>query len=187
MRSALEEKLKTKITLKHTVTSWLIRHAGYLITRCRIRPSGRTALQMMKGSRLNGKLAEFGELVHVLIPNTKDMLGKFEDRWSEGVRLGCDVRSGEHLIGMDSGVVRVSTVRSKTEDTRWSPDKVMSMTGTPGQPVPGQRYNRSPAFTRKYGQGPQTHAEYAPQIVDAVTLRSWKIYKSDIAKYGATP
>ena len=48
MRSALEEKLKTKITLKHTVTPWLIRHAGYLITRCRIRPSGRTALQMMR-------------------------------------------------------------------------------------------------------------------------------------------
>ena len=127
----------------------------------------------MKGRRPNGKLAEFGELVHFLIPKTKDMPGKFEDRWSEGVWLGCDVRSGEHLIGMDSGVFRVSTVRSKTEDTRWSPDKVMSMTGTPGQPVPGQRYNRSPAFTRKYGQGPQTHAEYAPQIVDPVTIRSW--------------
>ena len=54
MRSALEEKLKTKITLKHAVTPWLIRHAGYLITWCRIRPSGRTALQMMKGRRPNG-------------------------------------------------------------------------------------------------------------------------------------
>ena len=79
MRSALEEKRKTKITLKHTVTSLLIRHAGYLITRCRFRPTGRTALQMMKGRRPNGKLAEFGELVHFLIPKTKDMLGKFED------------------------------------------------------------------------------------------------------------
>ena len=61
------------------------------------------------------------------------------------------------------------------------------MTGTPGQPVPGQRYNRSPAFTRKYGQGPQVHAEYAPQIIQPVTIRSWKMFKSDIAKYGATP
>ena len=58
MRSALEEKLNIKITLKHPVTPWLIRHAGYLITRCRIRPSGRTALQMMKGRRPNGKLAD---------------------------------------------------------------------------------------------------------------------------------
>ena len=103
MRSALEEKLKMKMTLKHAVTPWLIRHAGYLITRRRIRPNGRAALQMTKGQRPNGKLAELAELVHFFIPKTKDMPGKFEDRWSEGLWLGCDVRSGEHLIGMDSG------------------------------------------------------------------------------------
>ena len=61
----------------------------------------------------------------------KGVPGKFEDRWSEGPWLGCDVRSGEHLIGMDSGVFRVSTVRSKIADTRRSPDKVASMSGTP--------------------------------------------------------
>ena len=55
---------------------------------------------MMKGRRTNGKLAEFGELVHFFIPKTKDMPGKIADRWSEGIWLGCDVRSGEHLIGM---------------------------------------------------------------------------------------
>ena len=120
------------------------------------------ALQMLKGRRSNCSLAEFGELVHFLIPKTEDMLGKFEDRWSEGLWLGCDVRSGEHLIGMDSGVFRVSTVRSKTADTRCSPDKVASMSGTPGKPVPGQSYNWSPAFTRKYGQAQRAHAEYAP-------------------------
>ena len=72
MRSALEEKLKSKIPRKRAVTLWLIRHAGYLIARCRIRPNGRTALQMLKGRRPNGKLAEFSELVHFLIPKTKE-------------------------------------------------------------------------------------------------------------------
>ena len=108
----------------------------------------------------------------------KEMPGKLEDRWSEGIWLGCDVRSGEHLIGMESGVFRVSTVRLKTSDTRWSPDRVMNLTGTPAQPVPGQSYNRSPAFTRKYGQAPQAHAEYAPQNVEPVTIRSWKYTKA---------
>ena len=99
MRSALEEKLKIKTTLKHAVTPWLIRLAGYLITRCRIQPNGRTALQMMKGRRPNGKLAESGELVYFLIPKTKVMPRKFEDRWSEGLWLGCDVRSGgSHFV-----------------------------------------------------------------------------------------
>ena len=63
MRPAFEEKIGTKITLRSAITPWLIRHAGFLITRCRVRPNGRTALQMLKGRRSNGKLAEFGELV----------------------------------------------------------------------------------------------------------------------------
>ena len=61
------------------------------------------------------------------------------------------------------------------------------MSGTPGQPVPGQSYNRSPAFTRKYGQAQQVHAEYASHIAEPVTIRSWKIHKSDIATHGVTP
>ena len=64
MRSALEDRLKCKISLKSPVVPWLVRHAGYLITRCRVRPNGRTAFQVMKGRRSNGKLAEFGEVVH---------------------------------------------------------------------------------------------------------------------------
>ena len=130
---------------------------------------------MLKGRGSNGKLADFGELVHFFIPKTEDMPGKFEDRWSEGLWLGCDVRSGEHLIGMDSGLFRVSTVSSKNADTRWSPDRLTSMSGTPGQPVLGQSYNRSPAFTRKYGQAQQAHAEHASHIAEPVTIRSWKI------------
>ena len=89
MRSALDEKIGTKITFRSTITPWLIRHAGYFITRCRVRPNGRTALQMLKGRRSNGKFAEFGELVHFLVPKTKDMLGKLT---TDGAKaLGWDV------------------------------------------------------------------------------------------------
>ena len=115
-------------------------HAGYLITRCKVLSHGRTAFQMMKGRRSNGKLAEFGEVVHFLIPKTRDMPGKYEDRWSEGVWLGCDVRSGEHLVGMESGVFRVHTIRAKPADSKWSPERIRNISGTPGQPVPGQMY-----------------------------------------------
>ena len=59
LRSALESRVKAKIDFSSPVTPWLIRHAGYRITRCRVRPNGRTAFQMMKGRRSNGKLAEF--------------------------------------------------------------------------------------------------------------------------------
>ena len=58
MRSALEERVKERITLNSPVTPWLIRHAAYLITRCRVGPNGRTAFQVMKGRKSNAKLAE---------------------------------------------------------------------------------------------------------------------------------
>ena len=41
LRVALEEKLGQKIQLSDPVMPWLVRHAGHLITRCWIRPSGR--------------------------------------------------------------------------------------------------------------------------------------------------
>ena len=57
MRSALEKKIGTKITLMSAITTCLSRRAVYLITRCRNTPNGGTALQMLKGRRSKGKLA----------------------------------------------------------------------------------------------------------------------------------
>ena len=47
----------------------------------------------------NARLAEFGEVIHFKIPNTKLTPGTFEDLWDKGLWLGFDMRSGEHLIG----------------------------------------------------------------------------------------
>ena len=77
----------------------------------------------MKGRRVNTRLAEFGEVVFFMLPKTRDMPGKFDNKWSEGVWLGCDVRSGEHLVGLDTGVYRVGDVRRKPKDSRWHKSK----------------------------------------------------------------
>ena len=104
MRAALERRLNRKIKLNEPVVPWMIRHAACLITRCRIRPNGRTSYQMMKGRKSNSKMAEFCEVVHFRIPKTPLMPGKFEDLWCEGVWLGFDMRSGEYMIGTNTGV-----------------------------------------------------------------------------------
>ena len=111
----------------------MVRHAACLITRCRIRPNGRTSFQTMKGRRSNAKMAEFGEIVHFKIPKTNSMPGKFEDVCGDGVWLGCDMRSGEHLVGMKNGVFRASTIRRKPMDSRWSRDRVKEMRGSPSK------------------------------------------------------
>ena len=99
--------------------------------------------------------------------------------------MRCTIRGKSHRHGQR--VFPSVDGESKTADTRWSPDKVTSMSGTPVQPVPGQSYNRPPAFTRKYGQVQQDHADYAPHIAEPVMIRSREIYKSYIATHGVTP
>ena len=175
MRSALESRIGQKITLQSPITPWLIRHTGYLVTRCKVLASGRTAFQLMKGRRSNGRLAEFGEVVHFLIPKAKDLPGKFEDRWSKGVWVGCDMWSGEHLIGMDNGVFKVHTIRSKTEDAQRSSERIATIRGTPGQPVPGQAYSRTPTFARRFGQAPRAHESFVQQPQTPITVRAWSI------------
>ena len=95
LRSALEERIAVKVRLSSSVVPWMVRHAACLITRCRVRPSGRTSFQLMKGRRSNAKLVEFGEVVHFKIPKTNLMPGKFEDQWDEGLWVGFDMRSCE--------------------------------------------------------------------------------------------
>ena len=43
LRADLEERIATRVRLSSPVVPWMIRHAACLITRCRVRPNGRTA------------------------------------------------------------------------------------------------------------------------------------------------
>ena len=100
---------------------------------------------------------------------------------------GCDVRSGEHLIGKDNGVFRVATVRRKTADGAWSRDRLKSMKGTPKAPVPGQSYNRSPAFSKRFGLPASRDEPFVPQPAPVATaIRNWNMFKRDIDAHGPT-
>ena len=110
LRSALEERVNAKIHIKAQVVDWMVRHAACLISRCRVRHDGWTAMQSIKCRQPISKIAEFGEVVHFKIPKTQAMPGKYEDRWSEGLWLGFEMRTAEHLVGTDVGVLRVNAV-----------------------------------------------------------------------------
>ena len=152
LRAALEKRIEHKIVLSDTVVPWLIRHAAALITRCRVRANGHTALEMMRGRKTHAELTEFGETVMFKIPKTKFNPGKFEDQWDMGIYLGYDMRSMESLIGTGVGVFKVSDIRRKPNHERWSSGRVRGMEGSPKAPVPGQSYRRTPAFSKKFGR-----------------------------------
>ena len=61
LRVGLEARLKEKVHIRDPVVPWLVRHAGCLIIMCRVRPNGKTALEMIKGRKANMKITEFGD------------------------------------------------------------------------------------------------------------------------------
>ena len=64
LRSALEEKTQQKIKLSNAIVPWMVRHAGHLISKCRIRSNGRTSHQILKGRRSNAKMVLSGRLCY---------------------------------------------------------------------------------------------------------------------------
>ena len=137
LRAGLEIKLQAKVHIGDSVVPWLVRHAGCLITRCRVRPSGKTSLELIKGRRVHAKLAEFGENVIFKIPTTRINPGKFDDQWDSGTFVGFDVRSMENFIATPAGVFRVNDIRRRPLQERWSLEKVKAIVGSPRAPVPG--------------------------------------------------
>ena len=189
LRFALEAKLQKKMSIDSPVMPWLIRHSGHLITRCWIRPSGRTSYQMIKGRRSNAKLIAFGEAVMFRVPHGKTKPGKFEEMWESGVYLGFDIRTGEDLVGTPDGVFRAATVRRKPLAERWSAEMLDRVAGTPAAPVPGSSSARSPAYARKFArtQEQRDSPVFVEQPVPPVPqVRGFKILKTDIEEHGVS-
>ena len=187
LRADLESKTGGKVHLDDPIVPWMVRHAGHLLTRCRVRENGRTAFQMMKGRRSNAKLVPFGEAVLFKIPKTQRKVGDFEDRWEMGVWVGFMMRSGEHLVGTAKGVFRVSTVMRRTADKRWSAELIKGIAGSPEEPVPGSSQGRRiPAFAKKFEDPAPDKAVYVPIQEPETEVRTAYIYKKDIDEHGPT-
>ena len=186
LRSDLESKTKSKIRLEDPIVPWLVRHAGHLITICRVRDNGRTAFQMMKGRRTNMRLVPFGENVMFKIPKTTQRTGKFEDRWESGCWVGFVMRTGEHLIATSGGVFKVSTVMRRPADQRWSETLIKEIKGSPEEPIPGMSGRRILAYAKKYQQEPAEKVAYVPAQDAEVDPRKAKVQTTDVDEHGPT-
>ena len=186
MRSALEDKIKSKISLNDPIVPWMVRHAASVINSTRVRENGRTAYQQMKGRRSNSKMVCFGETVLFKIPKTQHRIGSFEDRWESGCWVGSMVRSGEHLVGTGRGVFKVSTIMRRTVDKRWSEQMVKDVVGTPEEPVPGLGSRRVPAYAKKFHDDSAKNVVYTPQPEIEEEIRPAQILKKDVEEHGGT-
>ena len=66
-------------------STFLLEHAGVIITVCRVGPDGKTAYERLKQRKFGGELVEFGECVQY---KDEDAGKGLEPRWKDGVWIG---------------------------------------------------------------------------------------------------
>ena len=191
LRSALEARTGTKISLEDPIVPWMVRHAAQIINVCRVREDGQTAWQKMTGRRFYGKMVPFAEMVMFKIPKTKHRVGSFEDRWELGCWVGIVPRSGEHLVATDTGVHKVSTIKRRMASERWSAEWVKGIVGSPAEPMPGSTMrpkHRLIAYAKRLPDDRVATATYVPaaEPADIPEFRAAKIYQRDVETFGGS-
>ena len=188
LRCHLEDKLNKKIKLDDPIVPWMVRHAAYIITRCRVGPDGKTAMQKLKGRRVVTQMVPFGEAVLFKLPKVPNMPGDFQDRFETGIWLGLLVRSGEHLVGTERGVYTVSSVMRCSEDRKWSTELVDNIKGTPREPVPGSGSHKLHAYAKNKDETDVRAPKFEPRRPDEpAEVRPLYIKKTDVEELGPTP
>ena len=136
-RIYLREKAKLEVTTESPLLPWLVRHCGWILSRCAVRADGRTGYSRLKGREHTSGIATFGEAIWCKLPKTAD-LTKLDDRCRTAIWLGKSDRSDEQIIGLGNGAVLPRSVRRKVEGKRWNERALKMVTGTPWNPRPGE-------------------------------------------------
>ena len=63
LRADLQDNIKAPVHIDSGIVPWIVRHAGHILTRCRVHPCGKTAMQRMKGQNTHRPMLSFGEVV----------------------------------------------------------------------------------------------------------------------------
>lgn len=130
MRHALHNRIGAVLPVQHPVMTWLVAHASELISAFQRGPDGKIAFERFRRKSYRRNLAEFGEKVACRIGKL-DTIKKLDARWSEGIFLGVQWRTGEALIGTREGVLCSSAIRRINSARRWSTEDVLGVRGVP--------------------------------------------------------
>ena len=101
---------------------WLFRHAGDIITRCRIDHTGKTPYEKLKGKKSGVRMLPFGETVHFQpVFHSRDRIGdKLRLNFIYGVYVGIDGRSSAHICLTEEGAMYTRSIRRLPEGDRYN-------------------------------------------------------------------
>ena len=146
----------------------MVKHAAATITRYLVRDCGNTSYKLIKGRESIEPIAEFGEIILFKPPLTgaeKAHKESWRDRFVDGVYMGSLIRTSENLIGTAEGVFKVTTLRRRPIEERWSRMAINGLCGCPQHRAPGKESFRIPTYVWleiKEGEAQRPAQEYVP-------------------------
>ena len=104
-----------KLSVTEPFFEWLMEHACDVINRYHVRKGDKTAWETLKGKPYTGDVYQFGApVMHRLSGPVQG--GVIHERWHDGVYLGTQFSSGEHIVAMPDGrIVRARAIQPKPE------------------------------------------------------------------------
>ena len=119
--SSLESKWGIRVTRDHPVYPWMFEWAADLITKyAHMEDLGKTAVQLIRGSKSSRNIAQFGEkILYKPLKLSGHQRGNTEDNFLDGIFLGMRLRSDEILVGTTRGVNKTRTMRRQVEEEQW--------------------------------------------------------------------
>ena len=160
------------ITIKDDspLLTWLPRHAAWQYTRLHKRQDSTTAYEKIRHMSYQSPILLVGEAVAGRRPGA--LINRLESAWLEGIWLGRDSKTDEHLIGTPNGMVRSRALKRRVERRRWDINLLNAMVWDPWNPTPvtkGKplkvRSGREPILARPI---PRVHVT-SPADLDVVT------------------
>ena len=85
LRLALQKRLGCCIPAGHPIMTWMVKHAGELISKYQLNRDGQTAYYKVFGKPCKDVIVEFGEEVHYRVSEVDT--GSLDGRWESGYGL----------------------------------------------------------------------------------------------------
>ena len=185
MRLAIEGRLGVRIPHKHPVLMWLIERVGGAHNRFKEGQDDGKTPRERAGWQIQSSVMEFGECIRFVPFQSDARMTKFDAKLRDGIWLGLDGRTDEHIIGTQYGVYRASTIKAVPEDQRWNSKMVLSISGMPWDPTP----NVAAEDGARLPDPTAADAEAIPKDGEApeAIVRKMYIRKQDIEEHGPTP
>ena len=143
LRSSVEDLLGVVLLPDLPAVSWLVRHTAWIMNRYEVGRDGSTPYERHKGQPYCGELRELFEVVHWLVPASKER--KF-DSWTS---MGIWQSGNSHLI-FDDKVVQVRTAKCMPEEQRWQAEQVLRLDALPWLLRPHRVKERATQRMRRY-------------------------------------